>query len=95
LYRGDPLPSCYGDWVLPERERLRQAYVRAVEGLIILLGRGDGGQTTYVHQIQDTYGKMKPEVMGRACAFAWTFIRTIDARDDTDNHVEVNYGLEV
>jgi DNA-binding SARP family transcriptional activator len=37
LYRGDLLPSCYDDWILPERERLRQAFVEATERLIALL----------------------------------------------------------
>lgn len=36
LYRGDLLPSCYDDWILPEREQLRQAYVRALESLVQL-----------------------------------------------------------
>lgn len=33
LYRGDLLPSCYDDWILPERERLRDAYVNALDDL--------------------------------------------------------------
>ena len=37
LYGGDLLPSCYDDWILPHRERLRQAYLRALERLIKLL----------------------------------------------------------
>jgi predicted ATPase/DNA-binding SARP family transcriptional activator len=37
LYRGDLLPSCYDDWILPERERLCQAFVETVERLIALL----------------------------------------------------------
>jgi len=37
LYRGDLLPSCYDDWILPERERLRQAFTETLEGLIRLL----------------------------------------------------------
>jgi DNA-binding SARP family transcriptional activator len=36
-YRGDLLPSCYDDWVLTERERLRQTFARTVEWLIELL----------------------------------------------------------
>lgn len=37
LYRGDLLPSCYEDWILPERERLRQVLVEATERLVALL----------------------------------------------------------
>jgi predicted ATPase/DNA-binding SARP family transcriptional activator len=37
LYRGDLLPSCYDDWILPERERLHQRFIEALERLIGLL----------------------------------------------------------
>ena len=37
LYRGDLLPSCYDEWILPERDRLRQLFLQAAEGLIALL----------------------------------------------------------
>lgn len=34
LYRGDLLPGCYDDWIVPERERLQQVYVRVLKQLI-------------------------------------------------------------
>ncbi len=37
LYQGDLLPSCYDDWIIIERERLRQAYAGALEQLILAL----------------------------------------------------------
>ena len=37
LYTGDLLPACYDDWVLLERERLRQQHITALEQLISLL----------------------------------------------------------
>jgi DNA-binding SARP family transcriptional activator len=37
LYRGDLLPNCYDEWMLPERDRLRQLSVHAAERLIALL----------------------------------------------------------
>jgi predicted ATPase len=37
LYRGDLLPSCYDDWIVPQRERLRQAHLSALERLVRLL----------------------------------------------------------
>jgi predicted ATPase/DNA-binding SARP family transcriptional activator len=42
LYQGDLLPSCYDDWILAERERLRQALTSALERLLLLLeSQGD------------------------------------------------------
>ena len=44
LYRGDLLPACYDDWILPERERLLQAYLSALERLAALReAEGDFG----------------------------------------------------
>jgi DNA-binding SARP family transcriptional activator len=37
LYEGDLLPSSYQDWIVPERERLRQAFERALGKLARLL----------------------------------------------------------
>jgi predicted ATPase/DNA-binding SARP family transcriptional activator len=37
IYEGDLLPSCYDDWIVPERERLRQAYAGALERLALIL----------------------------------------------------------
>ena len=34
LYAGELLPGCYDDWILPERERLRQQFAQAMERLI-------------------------------------------------------------
>ena len=37
IYRGDLLPSCYDDWIVTEREALRQAYLSVLERLVSLL----------------------------------------------------------
>jgi predicted ATPase/DNA-binding SARP family transcriptional activator len=34
LYQGDLLPGCYDDWIAPERERLRERYIRTLERLM-------------------------------------------------------------
>ncbi len=37
LYRGDLLPNCYDEWILPERDRLHQLFLQAAERLLALL----------------------------------------------------------
>jgi DNA-binding SARP family transcriptional activator len=39
LYRGDLLPGCYDEWVLPLRERLSQMFLDVLEGLLHLRER--------------------------------------------------------
>jgi len=36
-YSGDLLPSCYDDWIQPERERLKQSYILLLEELVEIL----------------------------------------------------------
>ena len=37
LFRGELLPSCYDEWIMPERERLSQCHLQALEHLLRLL----------------------------------------------------------
>jgi len=42
LYRGELLPGCYNEWILPERDRLRQRHSQVLEHLLRLFeGQGD------------------------------------------------------
>ncbi len=36
LYRGELLPGCYDEWILPERDRLRQGHLQVLEHLLHL-----------------------------------------------------------
>ncbi|MGE5223865.1 MAG: ATP-binding protein, partial [Omnitrophica WOR_2 bacterium] len=36
IYQGDLLPGCYEDWILPERERLRAAYLHSLKTLAVI-----------------------------------------------------------
>ncbi len=53
LYRGDLLPDRDDEWVLPERERLQQLAMRALERLVTLLEAQQDYQTalTYAQQM--------------------------------------------
>lgn len=37
LYRGDLVPSCYDEWILPERDRLHHLFLQAAERLMTFL----------------------------------------------------------
>ena len=37
LYRGDLFPSCYEEWIFPERDRLHQVFLQASQRLMTLL----------------------------------------------------------
>lgn len=51
LYRGDLLPACYDEWILPERERLRELYVDALAQLVNLT------ETAHDYQTAIGYGR--------------------------------------
>ncbi len=51
LYRGALLPSCYDDWIVPERERLRQDHLQALEQLLRLFER-QGDPVTAIQYTQ-------------------------------------------
>ncbi len=46
---------------------------------ITIIGMGARGEMPYWHQVEDTFDKMDPEVMGRAYAFIRAFIQALDA----------------
>lgn len=45
LYHGDLLPTCYDEWIPPERERLRALYLKAQERLLYLLEQQEDFKT--------------------------------------------------
>ncbi|NLF15337.1 MAG: tetratricopeptide repeat protein [Anaerolineaceae bacterium] len=49
LYRGDLLPSCYDDWIVPERERLHQLLLQALEQVIREAEEGQDYRTAIAH----------------------------------------------
>src|SRR3989440_2546937 len=53
LYSGELLPNCYDEWILPERDRWRQAFLQAAERLIALLEeeRDYDAAITAAHQL--------------------------------------------
>src|SRR5256714_13242402 len=55
LYRGELRPGCYDEWILPERERLRQRHVQALEQLLRLF-EGQGDTVTAIRYTQRLLG---------------------------------------
>lgn len=51
LYRHELLPSCYDDWIIPERTRLRRAFLQAVEQRAGSLQQS-GSYQEAIHQYQ-------------------------------------------
>lgn len=49
LYRGDYLQPFYGDWCILQRDKLRQAYVEARQGLAILAWRAEDFEASFQH----------------------------------------------
>src|SRR5256884_8102376 len=55
LYRGELLPGCYDEWILPERERLRQRHLQALEQLLRLF-EVQGDNVTAIRYAQRLIG---------------------------------------
>ncbi|MDQ2885981.1 MAG: AAA family ATPase [Chloroflexota bacterium] len=55
LYRGELLPGCYDEWILPERERLRQCHRQALERLLRLFEE-QGNTVTAIRYTQRLLG---------------------------------------
>jgi DNA-binding SARP family transcriptional activator/predicted ATPase len=55
VYRGELLPGCYDEWILPERERLRQRHLQALEQLLRLF-EGQGDTVTAIRYAQRLLG---------------------------------------
>ncbi len=55
LYRGELLPGCYDEWILPERERLRLRYMQALEHLLRLFEE-QGDTVTAIRYAQRLLG---------------------------------------
>src|SRR6266516_3488401 len=55
LYRGELLPGCYEEWILPERERLRQLHRQALEQLLGLF-EGQGNTINAIRYAQRLIG---------------------------------------
>jgi hypothetical protein len=48
---------------------------------ITIIGMGTKGEMAYWHQVEDTFDKMDPEVMGRALAFILAYLQELDGAE--------------
>ncbi len=55
LYRGELLPGCYDEWILPERDRLRQRHLQVLEQLLRLF-EVQGDNVTAIRYAQRLLG---------------------------------------
>ena len=55
LYRGELLPGCYDEWILPERDRLRQRHLQVLEQLLRLFEE-QGDTVTAIRYAQRLIG---------------------------------------
>lgn len=51
LYKGELLPGCYDDWIMPERERLHQKYLAALDQVSEVL-QAQGNYRTAIRYAQ-------------------------------------------
>ncbi len=62
LYTGDLLPSCYDEWIVAPRERLRQGFMGAIERLVAAFaGRGELGEAILYAQRLLRYDPFREE----------------------------------
>ena len=57
--------------------------LRARVPAITISGMGEGMGESYWHQVEDTYDKIDPQVLGRAYAFTWSFLQELDTRSSS------------
>jgi Iap family predicted aminopeptidase len=55
--------------------------LRAGIPAITIMGMGPTFDTSYWHQVGDTYDKMDSETMARSYAFTWAYLQAIDGME--------------
>jgi DNA-binding SARP family transcriptional activator len=83
LYKGDLLPSCEDEWIVPERERLQQLYSNALEQLISQL------QTQQDHRAALGYAQQLLRVDSFNEATYCTLMRLYSQSGDRANALQV------